>query len=101
MENNDERQDDDLNIEYTRSHSNQEYHAKNEKNQNITPDDYDGEVERQADNENEPTKDPKSNTSSGYHTSAANRKEKLTDENYGPTGSKTIKDIKRATENND
>ncbi len=90
----------DDHIEFTRNHSDREYHNISNPGEGITPEDLDGEVERKFE-QNDSETDLYPNTVTGNQVSAMDRKENFTDENYGATGQRTLKDIIREQRNND
>ena len=86
-------------IDYSSSNTDQELHninRQNNRSESFNDDEEPSNVGR-AKSEN----DDYSNTGMGAHYSASDRKEKLTDENYGMTGKYTRKDIINKFENKD
>jgi len=86
------------NREYTSSNNDQQFHNQNMRQQDDFQEDDQAETNVQrAKSEN----DDYSNTGTGANYSASDRKEKLTDENYGMSGQYTRKDIINDFENSD
>ncbi len=97
---NQDHSENEQNMEFTRNHQDREFHNITGEGEGMMPEDLDGEVERKFE-QNDSETDLYPNTVTGNRVSAMDRKENFTDENYGATGQRTLKDIIRETKSNE